>query len=76
MKNVAFWDIKSQFIPHRRHYLSTTEPGQLMLRKILGFHGDDYEECRLLGYKNPFRNPQETHYISTKGLNQLKLCKM
>jgi hypothetical protein len=23
--------------------------------KILGFHGGDYEECRLLGYKNPVR---------------------
>jgi hypothetical protein len=24
-----------------------------LLRKIWGFHGGDYEECRLLGYKKP-----------------------
>jgi hypothetical protein len=35
-----------------------------MLCKIWGFHGDDYEECRLLGYKNPVRTSQET-YAST-----------
>jgi hypothetical protein len=33
-------------------------------RKICGFHGGDYEECRLLRYKNPLRTPQETHYVS------------
>jgi hypothetical protein len=37
-----------------------------MLCKILGFHGGDYEEYRLLGYKNPFLTSQETHYISTR----------
>jgi hypothetical protein len=26
--------------------------------KILGFHGGVYEECLLLGYKNPFRTSQ------------------
>jgi hypothetical protein len=31
------------------HYISATEPSQLMLRKSLGFHGGDSEECRLLG---------------------------
>jgi hypothetical protein len=35
-----------------------------MLCKILGFHGGDYEECRLLGYKNPVLTSQETHYVS------------
>jgi hypothetical protein len=28
--------------------------------KIWGFHGGDYEECRLLGYKTPVRTSQET----------------
>jgi hypothetical protein len=46
MKNVVFWDIKAKFVPHRKHYVSTTEPSRLML---LGFHGGDYEECRLVG---------------------------
>jgi hypothetical protein len=31
------------------NYLSTTELSQLMLCKILGFHGGDYEECHLVG---------------------------
>jgi hypothetical protein len=30
------------------HYLSATEPSRLKLCKIWGFHGCDYEECRLL----------------------------
>jgi hypothetical protein len=36
-------------IPHETHHVSTTEPSQLMLCKIWGFHGGDHEECRLLG---------------------------
>jgi hypothetical protein len=44
MKNVVFWDLKSQFVPHRRHYVSATEPIQLMLCTICGFHGGDYVE--------------------------------
>jgi hypothetical protein len=34
MKNVVFWDIKSQFVPHRKHIMS-----QLQLR----FHGSDWK---------------------------------
>jgi hypothetical protein len=34
MKNTVFWDIKTKFIPHRRHYVSATEPSRLMLCKI------------------------------------------
>jgi hypothetical protein len=35
MKSAVFWDIKTQFIPHRRHNTSPlTEPNQLMLCKI------------------------------------------
>jgi hypothetical protein len=40
------------------------------------FHCSDYEECRLLGYKNPFRTSQETHYVPTTELSQLLLCKI
>jgi hypothetical protein len=46
------------------------------LRKIWGFHGNDYEECRLLGYKNPVRTSQETHYVSATESSQLMLCKI
>jgi hypothetical protein len=44
--------------------------------EILGFHGGDYEECRLLGYKNPVRTSQETHYVSSTESSQLMLCKI
>jgi hypothetical protein len=76
MKNAVFWDIKSQFVPHRRHYVYATEPSRLMLCKVLGFHGGDYEECRLLGYKIPVRTPQETHYVSATEPSRLMLCKV
>jgi hypothetical protein len=60
IKNVVFWDIKTKFVPHRKYYVSATEPSRLMLCKICGFHGGDYEERRLLAYKNPVRTSQET----------------
>jgi hypothetical protein len=44
--------------------------------KILAFHGGDYEECRLLGYKTPVRTSQETHYISATEPSRLMLCKI
>jgi hypothetical protein len=31
-----------------------------MLRKISSYHGGDYEECRLLKYKNLVRISQDT----------------
>jgi hypothetical protein len=34
MKNAGFWDIETQFILHKRHYVSATESSQLMLCKI------------------------------------------
>jgi hypothetical protein len=36
----------------------------LMKCKIWGFQGGDYEERRLLGYKNQDLTSQETRYIS------------
>jgi hypothetical protein len=48
----------------------------IMCCKIRGFHGGDCEECRLLGYKNPVRTSQETHYISVTESSQLMLCKI
>jgi hypothetical protein len=44
--------------------------------KIWGFHGGDYEECRLLGYKSPVRTSQETHYFYATEHSQLMLCKI
>jgi hypothetical protein len=31
MKNAVCWDIKTQFVPHRKHYISATEPSRLPL---------------------------------------------
>jgi hypothetical protein len=47
-----------------------------MLCKIWGFHGGDYEERCLLGYKNPVRTPQETYYVSATEPSRLMLCKI
>jgi hypothetical protein len=74
MKNV-FWAIKTHFIPHRRH-ITTTEPSQLMLCKIWGYHRGDYEEFCLLGYKNQVCTSQETYYVSATEPNGLMLCEI
>jgi hypothetical protein len=34
------------------------------------------EECSLLGYKNPGRTSQETHYVSATETSRLMLCKI
>jgi hypothetical protein len=47
-----------------------------MLYKIWGFHRDDYEECRLLEYKNPVRTLQDTHHISATEHRRLMLNKI
>jgi hypothetical protein len=72
MKNSVFWDIKKP-VPtsQEKHYVSVTEPSQLMLR---GFHRGDYEEFRLLGYKNRVHTLQETHYVSATKPSRLLLC--
>jgi hypothetical protein len=31
MKNAIFWDVNTQFVPHRKHYVSATKPRRLML---------------------------------------------
>jgi hypothetical protein len=40
------------------------------------FYGGGYEECSLLGYKNPFRTSQETHYVSATQPSRLMLRKI
>jgi hypothetical protein len=46
-----------------------------LLCHIWGFHGGSYEECRPLGYKNPVRTSQQTHYFSAIEHSWLMLCK-
>jgi hypothetical protein len=72
MKNAVFWDIATQSVPHREH-VSAREPSRLMLCKICGFHGGNYEECRLLGYSNPVRTSQGTYTSATES-SRLMLC--
>jgi hypothetical protein len=47
-----------------------------MIYKTWGFHGSDYEECRLQGYKSPVHTLQETHYVSATELNRWMICKI
>jgi hypothetical protein len=54
--------------------VSSGQPKQVTV--IWSFQGDDYEECRLLGYKTPVCTSQETHYVSATGSSQLMLCKI
>jgi hypothetical protein len=76
LKNAVFWDIEPQLVFNRKNYFSATEYSLLMLCKIWGFHGGDYEECRLLGYKTPVRTSQETHYVSATEYSLLMLRKI
>jgi hypothetical protein len=46
------------------------------LYRMWGFQGSDYEECRLLGYKNPVPTSRETHYVSATEPSRLMLCKI
>jgi hypothetical protein len=39
--------------------------------KIWGFHGGEYEEYPLPGYKNPVHTSQETHYFSATKTSRL-----
>jgi hypothetical protein len=49
---------------------------EIYLCKIWGTHGNDYEECSLLGYKNPVRTSHEIHYVFATDLSLLMLCKI
>jgi hypothetical protein len=70
------WTASKHHNLHFPHETTSTGIKQTTVRKIWDFHGGDYEECRLLGYKNPFRTSQETHYVSATESSQLMLCKI
>jgi hypothetical protein len=76
MTNIVFWDIKTHFVLHWGHITSPLESSQLMLCKIGDFHSGDYDEYRLLRYKNPVRTSQEPQYISVTEPSRLMLCKI
>jgi hypothetical protein len=47
----------------KTNYFSATEPNRFRLCKIWGFHGGDYKECSILGYKTQFV-PHRRHITS------------
>jgi hypothetical protein len=47
-----------------------------MICKIESFHGDTYEECRLLEYRNSVRTSEETYYMSTTEAKRLIIRKI
>jgi hypothetical protein len=57
------------------HNFSATETSQIMLCKIRGFHGSDYEECLLLGYIETQFIPHRRHYVSAREPSRLILRK-
>jgi hypothetical protein len=65
-------------VPQKRSvsHLITDNGEKQRVRKIRGLHGSDYEECRLLGYKDPVRTSRETHFVSATESSQLMLCKI
>jgi hypothetical protein len=77
MKNAVFWNIKKQIRTQQEtHCVSATKTRRLMLCKIWSIQGSDYEQWRLLGYKNPVRNSQKTHYVFATKPSRLMLCKI
>jgi hypothetical protein len=64
-----------QYIYSTKESANNIRQTRHILRNVWGFNGRDYEECRLLGYKNPVRTSQETPHISATESSQLMLCK-
>jgi hypothetical protein len=48
----------------------------IRFRNIWGFHSGDYEECRILGYKDPVCSLKGTHYVSATETSRLMLRKI
>jgi hypothetical protein len=63
MKNVVFWDTKTQLVLHRRHITSPLEPSQLMLCKIQVFMGVTMKNVVLWDIKTQFA-PYRKHVTS------------
>jgi hypothetical protein len=57
-------------------FVNQWESVEVQTSKTSAFHGGDYEECRLLGYKTTVRSSQEKQYVSATELSCLMLCKI
>jgi hypothetical protein len=74
MKNVVFWDIRTEFVPHKRH-ISATESSQLMLCKIEVFTAVTMKNAVLWDIKTRFV-PNRKHYVSDTKPSRLMLCEV
>jgi hypothetical protein len=76
MKNVVFWDIKTQFVPQRRHITSPLQsPTGYCYVRIEVFTAVTMKNV-VFWDKNPVRTSQETHYVSATEPSRLMLCKI
>jgi hypothetical protein len=66
-KNFVFWDVICAYCKNQC-FGGTYRPDH-QVKRI----GENYEECRLLGYKAPVRKSEETYYLSTTQPNRLTL---
>jgi hypothetical protein len=65
MTNAVFWDIKAQFVLHRRHITSLLQsPASWCCVRFEVFTAVTMKNVVFLGYRNPVRTSQETrlHY--------------
>jgi hypothetical protein len=64
MKNGVFWDIKTQFLPHRRHITSPLQsPASYCYVRFEVFTAVTMKNV-FLDRETQFLTSQETHYIS------------
>jgi hypothetical protein len=77
MKNVAFCDIKTQLIPHRKqHYVSDAEPNRLMLCKMRFSRPVTMKNVVFWDIKTQFIPNRKQHYVSATEPSRLMLCKI
>jgi hypothetical protein len=74
-KSDVFWDIKFQFVPHRKHYFYVLEPNQLMLCKIWAFTSVTKKNVFFWDIKFQFV-PHRKHYFYVTESSQLMICKI
>jgi hypothetical protein len=77
MKNAVFWDIRTQFVPHRRHFTSPLKrPAGYCYVRFEVFTAVTMKNAVFWDIKNPVRTSQETHYDSATEPSRLMLCKI
>jgi hypothetical protein len=72
---VSLMNTRQELLPPPRPPPPFTDKYKQQFYKICGFHGGDYEEFSLLGYKKPARTSQETLRLRYRA-QPLMLCKI